>query len=448
MNNKRIMLFVLLLVTALFLLSACATATPEGTEEPTTTSATVGGTTVDTGDEEERQLLITPTPRPTATPGVVTELVADITFQLGINKAIFLGLTADDWVNLVISILIVLVGGLLGGRLIAYLLRRAAKSTPSRFDDEFVDVIAPQIYWFVLLLSVTYATNRLLFFSESFRIWLDLVYYSLNLAILFYIAWKLIDFAAQWYRHEIAHDAEAARLDRTLPLIARVLKGTLLLLGLVMLLDRFGVNVNGLIAALGIGGLALSLAAQDTLADAISGVVIYLDEPFRIGDRIEIQGLGTWGDVVDIGMRTTRIRTRDNRMVIIPNSIIGKSQVVNYTFPDPQYRVEIDLGVASGTDMVQLRKVVVETMNKVDGVLQDKPVDVLFHKIGTMGMMIRIRWWIESYEDTRRIFDRVNTALDHALHEAGIDMPFDTYNLNLKLDEEDFNRLGVSGSGS
>ena len=76
------------------------------------------------------------------------------------------------------------------------------------------------------------------------------------------------------------------------------------------------------------------------MSDAINGFLILMDEPFRIGDRIEIRDLDTWGDVVDIGLRTTRILTLDNRMVILPNSKIGKSQIVNYSFPDPKYRVQ------------------------------------------------------------------------------------------------------------
>ena len=191
---------------------------------------------------------------------MITELVADITTELGIDEATFLGLAAEDWINLGISILIVLVLGLLGGRLVVFLLRRVTKSTSSEFDDEFVRVIAPQIYWLVILFSIRFAIDRLSFLSFDFKEWTDIIFYTLNLVILFFIAWKLIDFAIDWYRETIAPDADAARLDRTLPLIARVLKGALMLLGLVMILDRYGVNVNGLITVLGIGGLALSTA--------------------------------------------------------------------------------------------------------------------------------------------------------------------------------------------
>ena len=81
-----------------------------------------------------------------------------------------------------------------------------------------------------------------------------------------------------------------------------------------------------------------------------------MDQPFRIGHRIEIEEIDTWGDVVEIGTRTTKIRTRDNRMVIVPNSTIGNNQVVNYTFPDPRYRIQVDIGIGYGTDIKTVRK--------------------------------------------------------------------------------------------
>jgi MscS family membrane protein len=184
-----------------------------------------------------------------------------------------------------------------------------------------------------------------------------------------------------------------------------------------------------------------SLAAQDTLSDAISGIVILMDQPFRVGDRIEISGLGTWGDVVQLGARTTRIRTRDNRMVIVPNSTIGKSQVVNYSYPDPQYCVQMDIGIGYGMDIEQTRQLIIDTLQHVEGVLPSRPVDALYNEMGDSAMMFRVRWWIESYEDTRRTYDRVNTALQHALDENGIAMPYPTHSLDLRVEPETADRL-------
>jgi MscS family membrane protein len=201
-----------------------------------------------------------------------------------------------------------------------------------------------------------------------------------------------------------------------------------------IVLAHFGINITAFAASLGIAGLAFSLAAQDTLSDAISGFIILVDQPFRVGDRIEISGLETWGDVTQIGVRTTRIRTRDNRMVIVPNSVIGKNQVVNYTFPDPQYRVQIDLGLAYGTDIEYARRVLIETVRDVPGILEDRPVEALYLEMAPMAMMFRVRWWIESYEDLRRIFDRVNTALQISMDQAGLKSPFPTQDLNVRID--------------
>ena len=203
--------------------------------------------------------------------------------------------------------------------------------------------------------------------------------------------------------------------------------------GAIVILSHFGVNVTALTASLGIAGLALSLAAQDTLSDAISGFIILMDQPFRIGDRIEISEENTWGDVVAIGTRTTRIRTRDNRMVIVPNSTISKGQVVNYTFPDPEYRVQSDIGIGYGTDIEEARRIIIDTVRQVPDVLPGRPVDALYNQMGESAMIFRVRWWIESYEDTIRIYDRVHTALQQALDAAHIDMPFPTQTVNLNV---------------
>jgi MscS family membrane protein len=141
--------------------------------------------------------------------------------------------------------------------------------------------------------------------------------------------------------------------------------------------------------------------------------------------------------VTDIGLRTTRIRTRDNRMVIVPNSVIGANQVVNYSYPDPRYRIETHVGIAYGTDIETARRVIVEALQTVEGVLPDKPVDALYIEMGDHAMIFRVRWWIESYVDTRRVLDQVHTTLQHALDEAGIESPLPTQNVNVQLKSRD-----------
>jgi MscS family membrane protein len=194
---------------------------------------------------------------------------------------------------------------------------------------------------------------------------------------------------------------------------------------------RFGVEVSALVTTLGIGSLAIALAAQETLGDMISGFTIMIDQPFTVGDRVEIQDIDTWGDVVDIGLRSTRILTRDNRMVSVPNSVIGKGLVVNYSVPSTVYRVETHVGVAYGTDVEYARTVMVEAIRAEDWVMKDKLIEALMLEFGDSALIFRVRCWIEDYVETRRIIDKMNTALYLALNEAGIDIPFPQRTLRL-----------------
>jgi len=126
----------------------------------------------------------------------------------------------------------------------------------------------------------------------------------------------------------------------------------------------------------------------------------------------------------------------------VPNSVIGASQVVNYTYPDPRYRSETHVGIAYGTDIETARRVIVEAVQQVEGVLADKPVDALYNEMGDAAMIFRVRWWIESYVDTRRVIDRVHTALQHAMDEAGFEPALPTQKVNLQLPGQ---QLGASG---
>ena len=410
-----------------------ATAEPEATSPPD--GAEAGAADV------LAEIVASRTPQPTATPGLITEEVSEFAYQTGLARISFLGLAGDDWINLAISILLVLSGYALGTWLTRGLVRQVIRRTSPRFGDVILKAIGPYLRWLIVILALHIATARLVFASAGLKTFLANVYFVLGLVIGLLILWRLIDLAHEWYREELAQAGRADELDPVLLLLTRLSHIFLAIVGASILLSHFGIDVTALLAAMGIAGLALSLAAQDTLSDAISGFIILADRPYRIGDRIEIQGVGTWGDVVDIGLRTTSIRTRDNRMVIVPNSMIGKNQVINYTYPDPRYRIETHLGIGYGIDIAMARHIISETVRQVEGVLPDKPVDALYHEMGDSAIIFRVRWWIESYEDTRRVIDRVNTALQEALDAAGIEMPYPTHVSNLQVDSETADRL-------
>jgi small-conductance mechanosensitive channel len=308
---------------------------------------------------------------------------------------------------------------------------RAIVRTKNNYAEEFLKQIRSQIFIFMVTIGFQLGTIRLAQLDALVKRWLNQLYIAIYVVIATVITWRLLDALVEWYQKEVEPKRDRHQVDTILLLLHRGARVLLVSISVIMLLSLYNINVNALIAALGVGGLALSLAAQDTLSNVISGIMIMLDQPFRVGDRIEIQGLGTWGDVVDIGLRSTRIRTRDNRLVIVPNNTISTDQVVNYTYPDPQYRIQIEIGIGYGQDIERVRQVLVDTVRQVDGVLPHKPVDALYVDMGESAMIFRVRWWIHSYVDTRHMFNRVNTALQKALDEAGIKTPFNTIDINI-----------------
>jgi small-conductance mechanosensitive channel len=197
---------------------------------------------------------------------------------------------------------------------------------------------------------------------------------------------------------------------------------------------HFGFNITILVPSVLFLLLLLGIvgaAAQSALTDAISGILILSDEPFRIGDIIYLPNLNTSGEVISIGLRTTRIRTGDNRRVIVPNSEIAESAVINYSQPDPRHRVQIDF-VVVGESFDLLQKLIEKTVSEIEGVLPDKPVDVTYLSFGGTGREIRVGWWVESVSSQFRVQTKVLVALEKALDEAGIETPNLTYDLNVQ----------------
>jgi MscS family membrane protein len=381
---------------------------------------------------ESDQLLVAPTLAPTATPGAIYAAVQQAVEATNLEETRLLGLQVADWINLAISLLLVILTLTLITGVIFFILKIITRRTATPYDEIYLDSIKPYLRWLFGLIIVYVATMRLQFLSPAFKQWLGQIYYVLIVGLIVIGLWKLVDVIILWYQDKVKDQGERGGKEAVLLLGERAVRFLVVIVGLIVILDHLGFNISALLAAVGIVGLALSLAAQDTIANMISGVIILMDQPFRVGDRIEIQELNTWGDVVAIGLRSTRIRTLDNRLVIVPNSSISNNQVVNYTYPDPRYRIQTEIGVAYGTDLRQVRTVITEALQGIEGVIPEKPIEILFWEFGDSAMILRVRWWIESYIDARRSTDRVNEAMYKALEQAGIELPNPMLTVELK----------------
>ena len=352
----------------------------------------------------------------------------------------FLGIPVEHWKEVGFA-LAFLAGSAIVGRLVLFVLdryvSRISRRTPTSFDDALMDAARMPLFWAIVFAGLALGLNQLSFLPADWREtqaeWMFVPYWL--------IAWVLIHRLAnnllQWYGREMARRTLSPIDEEVIPFVRRLIIVVVAAIALIVLLSHFGVDVTALITSLGIASLAIALAAQNTLADWITGFVIILDSPFKIGDRIELLALDTWGDVQDIGLQSTRVRTRDNRMVVVPNSVIGKNLVVNHSYPSTVYRVQTHVSVGYGVDIARARQVMIDAVRAQDWVMKDERIEALFLQFGESAMIFRVRCWIEHYVETRRIMDKLNTCLYEALHEANIEMPAPEYALYHRVAPKD-----------
>jgi small-conductance mechanosensitive channel len=368
------------------------------------------------------------TPVPTPTPGPVDRVITTALEETELAGTVFLGLTIESWISIGISILAFILLYLLGLWLIRRPLTSLVRRTPTEIDDAFLPTIQSPLKALVAVFSLDFSVNRLDFWSTNFRQTLGDIFFILYLLIIAVIIWQLVLFMKEWYREDMVSKMGEERYEAVSPLILRMVTVTLLVFGLAILLDHFGFDLSA-ITIIAVLIFLIYIAARDVLSDAMNGFIILFDQPFRVGDRIKTLQMDTWGDVVDVGTRTTRIQTYDNRLVVIPNSDIANQQLDNYTYPDPIYRMQLDIGVQYGSEISKVQESLTEAIAAVEGVLPDKPIEVLLIQFGESGLIFRLRWWVVTQTDFYAMSNLVNLAMIEALGEAGIEISFTTFNV-------------------
>jgi small-conductance mechanosensitive channel len=288
-----------------------------------------------------------------------------------------------------------------------------------------------------------FATNRLDFLNVGIKSVLQTVYFLIYTFVFTVTLWRAGDFALDRYIRVNREKLNENLVDQIVPLTKRLFHIVLLFVAGAFVAGHFGINVLAISASLGLSGLAIALAAKDTITNIISGIVLMVSGPFNIGDRLYIPSLDTWADVVDIGIRSTTVVTRDNRLVIVPNSAIVDDAIINYSLPDSTFRLETDVGIGAGVDIPKVREMIAETVRNVDGVLPDKPVEVLFIEFADSSNTFRVRWWVANYAERRDSIDRVCTAIQELATRENIDMPNPIYTLENKvmLNEDDLEKV-------
>ena len=226
-----------------------------------------------------------------------------------------------------------------------------------------------------------------------------------------------------WYAAEVATRTRAEEDTQFIPLIRKLATVVIYTVAVVIVLKGYGYDISTLVVSLGVGSLAIGLAMQQTLANMIAGFTIMLDRPFRVGDRVQLS-TGELGDVVEIGLRSTRLLDLDLSTVIIPNTQMVNDRIINQTFPDQRSRPLLKFGVAYGTDLDSVRRVVYEVIAAQERVLKEPEPIVLFTGYGESSLDHIMRFTVENCRDAGLVVDEVGRALTKRFERDGIVIPY------------------------
>ncbi|HEX9972370.1 MAG TPA: mechanosensitive ion channel family protein [bacterium] len=204
-------------------------------------------------------------------------------------------------------------------------------------------------------------------------------------------------------------------------LVVKVIRIVMLGLSIILVADQIGIKIIALISTLGVAGIALGLAAQQTLANFISGIILLMSKPFREGDLVELEG--TFGRVKEISLRSTALLTMDNILVDIPNQKIVESKIVNHTF-NRNIRIRTRIGVAYKTNIPQAQQVLLDLIRNDDHFLIEPAPEVIVVDYADSSIILELQVWLKDSRQEIDLDNEITEKIKAAFDNAGIQIPF------------------------
>lgn len=300
------------------------------------------------------------------------------------------------------------------------LLHRWAEKTETKMDDLVITTLKnPSMYWCIAIGLYTGITLSEL--QGKYVVYLSRAIYVI---VIFSITIAAANLAGRIFRDYIQKSSMPIPATG---LVYGLLKGTILVIGFLIILTMLGISVTPLITALGVGGLAVALALQDTLANLFAGIHILMEKSVRIGDFIRLE-TGQEGYVDDITWRTTRVRMIPNNMVIIPNNKLSQSVVTNYYLPGKRMSVQIPVRVSYMSDPDKIERIIYEvaanSVKDVKGLLSDPAPSVnLIPGFGEGSLDFTLTCHVEEVGDQNPVQHELRKRILKRFREEGIDIP-------------------------
>jgi len=320
---------------------------------------------------------------------------------------------------------LMVVGAIVVGKALYWLIgktvKRLATKTRTRLDDILVDMLEEPIVFAVVIVGIYYGLKWPLTLPDKAD---DVIGKAVKVLIIFDIAWlitRVFDSLVEEYLIPFARKTESDLDDHLVPVIRKGMQIAVWAIAVITAMDTAGIKVLSLLAGLGIGGLAFALAAQETVGNFFGSIAIFLDKPFKVGDRVQVEGYD--GVVTEIGLRSTRIRTRyQGRIVAIPNMRVARADIVNVDSEDGRqvfsvYRLTLDMD----DERVKLAMDLLKQIAGADPETKEKVVSGFF-AINEYSRDIMLLYWIKPESSNLQTKMRINLEIIRQFKKNNVEL--------------------------
>lgn len=331
--------------------------------------------------------------------------------------------------------LIIIAAGVIAAKIVYWIfskfVKKLTEKTKTRIDDILIDMLEEPVVFGIAILGFYLGVEQLNM-TEWMTSWTHKIYYILIAINITWLVSRVLDALIVEYLVPLTEKTESDLDDQLIPVVRKLLRTVIWVVGIIVALNNAGYDVGALIAGLGIGGLALAMAAKDSVENIFGGVTIFADKPFTLGDRIIIGDYD--GIVEDVGIRKTRIRTLAGRVVTIPNSTFTKSPIENISL-EPSRKVALQLGLTYDTTPENIEKAI-EILKQILKDNEDTTEDAdwtLFDTYGDFALGITFVYKIKKGEHIPTVQTKISLEILKRFNAAGLEFAFPTQTIyNIK----------------
>ncbi len=293
------------------------------------------------------------------------------------------------------------------------LFRLLTKLTKSELDDKLRKVLRTPIFFTIINIGFLVAYNHSGLYPDN-SVMIANLFYSLFILIWLLTTFKIIKTTLDYYGEHTKKFKMGGLSKEMLPFFEKILGAGFIVIAMFFLMKIWKLDISPLIASAGVAGIALAFAAKDTIANVFGGVFIFFDKTYEIGSYVLIDDRYR-GEVVDMGLRTTKIKTRDDIELTIPNSIMANSVVVNESGGHKgMLRVRMKLGIQYGEDIKKMEKTLRQIAAKADWVEENPEPRLRFRNMGESALEFEFLFWVKKPELRGRALSEMN----HLVYDA------------------------------